>query len=162
MAGRSKRAPLKLSDADRLMLSELSRSRTAPVREVDRAKVLLSYADGMSISGIQRQVGVTRPAIYKYIDRALAAGVRVALKDARHPGREPEIAPEAKAWLVSVACTKPKDHGLAAELWTLSALVKFAHREASAAGHPRLQTINKTTVWRILNERDIKPHRVRY
>ena len=29
---------------------------------------------------------------------------------------------EAKAWLVNIACSKPKDFGMAAELWTQKAL----------------------------------------
>ncbi len=61
MARETRRAPLGLSDAHRQMLIELGGSRTAPAREVERAKVLLRYADGISISDIQRQVGVSRP-----------------------------------------------------------------------------------------------------
>lgn len=162
MARKTRRAPLMLSDAHRQMLTELSGSRTAPVREVERAKVLLRYAEGRSISDIQRQVGVSRPAVYKCIDKALAAGVQVGLKDAFHRPGEPEILADAKAWVVHMACTKPKDFGLAAELWTLSALVRQVRKCAAAAGFPRLTEVGKTTVWRILNEHDIKPHRVRY
>ena len=162
MASKSKRAPLTLSDAQREMLGELARSRTAPVREVERAKVLLRYADGASITDIQRDVGVSRPTIYKCIDKAIAAGVLVGLKDRFHRPKEPEVSAEARAWVVSLACTKPKEHGLAAELWTLSALARFVGEHAQAAGFPRLCNTNKTTIWRILNERDIKPHRIRY
>ena len=162
MARKTGRAPLVLSDAHRQMLTELSGSRTAPVREVERAKVLLRYAEGRSISDIQRQLGVSRPAIYKCIDKALAAGVQVGLKDTFHRPGEPEILADAKAWVVHMACTKPKDFGLAAELWTLSALVRQVRKLAAAAGFPRLTEVGKTTVWRILNEQDIKPHRLRY
>ncbi len=38
------------------MLTELSGSRTAPVRDVERSKVLLGYAEGLSISEIQRPI----------------------------------------------------------------------------------------------------------
>jgi transposase len=124
--------------------------------------VLLHYANGVAISTIKRLVGVSRPAIYKCIDKTLAAGVNVGLKDTYHSPKEPEILDDAKAWVVSVACTKPKDHGLAAELWTLSALARYVAQHAVAAGFPRLATAVKTTVWRILNEHDLKPHRIRY
>ena len=162
MARETQRAALVLSDAQRQMLTELSGSRTAPAREVERAKVLLRYADGRSISDIQRQLGVSRPTIYKCIDKALSAGVQVGLKDTFHSPKEPEILADAKAWVVNLACTKPKDFGLAAELWTLSALVRQVRKCAVAAGFPRLAVVGKTTVWRILNEQNIKPHRVRY
>lgn len=162
MTGKTKRAPLTLTATHRSMLAELARSRTAPVREAERAKVLLKYADGASITDIRRDVGVSRPTIYKCIDKAVAAGVLVGLKDRFHRPKDAEITPEAKAWVVSLACTKPKDHGLAAELWTLSELAKFVGNRALESGFPRLRDTNKTTVWRILNERDIKPHRIRY
>ena len=35
-------------------------------------------------------------------------------------------------------------------------------KRAVDAGFPRLAQVGKTTVWRILNEQNIKPHRVRY
>ncbi len=66
----------------------------------------------------------------------------------------------AKAWVVSLACTKPKDHGLAAELWSISALAKFVSERAEGAGFPRLANAGKSTVWRILDDVDIKPHKV--
>ncbi len=162
MARETRRAPLVLSDAHKQMLTELSGSRTAPAREVERAKVLLRYAGGVSISNIQRQLGVSRPTIYKGIDKALSAGVQVGLKDTFHSPKEPEILADAKTWVVNLACTKPKDFGLAAELWTLSALVRQVRKRAVDAGFPRLAQVGKTTVWRILNEQNIKPHRVRY
>jgi len=162
MARKTGRAPLLLSGENQEKLTKLAGSRTAPAREVERAKVLIRYADGVSISDIQRQVGVSRPSIYKCIDKALASGVQAGLKDAFHSPREPEILDDAKAWVVSLACTKPKDHDLAAELWTLSALASYVASQAKKAGYPRLSKASKTTIWRILNEHDIKPHRIRY
>ena len=162
MARRTGRAALQLSESDREMLTTLSRSATATAREVTRAKVLLKYEAGLSITQIQREVGVSRPTIYKCVDKALAAGVRTGLRDRYHRPREPEILPDAKAWVVSVACQQPKALGLAAELWTLSALTAHVQCEAEAAGFPRLSRISRSSVWRILQEQDLKPHRVRY
>jgi len=162
MARKTGRAPLLLSGENQEKLTKLAGSRTAPAREVERAKILIRYADGISISDIQRQVGVSRPSIYKCIDKALASGVQAGLKDAFHSPREPEILNDAKAWVVNLACTKPKDHDLAAELWTLSALASYVASQAESAGYPRLSKASKTTIWRILNEHDIKPHRIRY
>jgi transposase len=162
MARKSGRAALVLTQAQAATLKELAGSRTAPNREVERAKVLLGYAGGSSITELQRQLGVGRPMIYKCIDKALAAGVQMGLKDKYHRPHEPEITDEAKAWVVSLACTKPKDHGLAAELWSISALAKFVCEAAEAAGFARLANAGKSTVWRILDDNDIKPHKIRY
>jgi transposase len=162
MARKSGRAALELTQAQAVTLKELAGSRTAPKREVERAKVLLGYAAGTTITELQRQLGVGRPMIYKCIDKALAAGVQMGLKDKYHRPHEPEISDEAKAWVVSLACTKPKDHGLAAELWSISGLAKFVCERAEAAGFSRLANAGKSTVWRILDGNDIKPHKIRY
>ena len=162
MARKSKRAALVLTPEQTTTLKELAGSRTAPAREVERAKVLLGYAAGTSITELQRQLGFSRPMIYRSVDKALAAGVQAGLKDRYHRPHEPEITDEAKAWVVSIACTKPKDHGLAAELWSISALARFVSEGAEAAGFARLANAGKSTVWRILNENEIKPHKIRY
>lgn len=162
MARKSKRAALVLTPAQRATHKELAASRSAATREVERAKVMLGYADGVTVTELQRQLGFSRPMIYRCVDKALAAGVQMGLKDKYHRPHEPEIGDEAKAWVVSIACTKPKDHGLAAELWSISALARFVSERAGAAGFTRLAGAGKSTVWRILDDNDIKPHKIRY
>jgi hypothetical protein len=121
--------------------------------------VLLGYAAGSSITELQRQLGFGRPMIHRCIDKALAADVHAGLKDKYHRPHEPEITDEAKAWIASIACTQPKDHGLAAELCAISALARFERESAEAAGFNRLANAGKSTVWRILDDNDIKPQR---
>jgi transposase len=162
MARKSGRATLVLSQAQETLLKDLAGSRTAAVREVERAKVMLGYAAGQTITQLHRQLGVGRPMIYKCIDKALAGGAQMGLKDQYHRPHAPEITDEAKAWVVALACTKPKDHGLAAELWSLSGLAQFVCAHAQSAGFARLAHAGKSTVWRILDECDIKPHKIRY
>ena len=99
MSKTTQRPQLLLDDDQRNELIRLSQSRTAPFREVQRAAILLQYAGGKSITAIKNELGVSRPTIYKCVDKALAAGVETGLKDKYH---------------------KPKDHGYAAETWTLS------------------------------------------
>ena len=162
MARKSNRAKLVLTPEQRATLRQLAASRTAPTREVERAKVMLGYADGLSVTQLQRQLGLSRPMIYRCVDKALGAGVQMGLKDKYHRPRAPEISDAAKAWVVSIACTKPKDHGQAAELWSISALAGFVSERAEAAGFARLTRAGKSTVWRILDDHDIKPHKIRY
>jgi transposase len=162
MARRTGRAALVLSVEQRAALSALAASRRAPLREVERAGILLKYAEGLPISTIHRQLGISRPSIYKCIDKALAAGVQAGLKDAYHRPHAPEISEAAKAWVVSVACIKPVALGLAAELWTLSALAGYIAAQAERVGFPRLARAGKSTVWRILDEHQLKPHKITY
>ena len=162
MSRTTMRKALVLTDEQRIKLVGLSNSRTLPIREVERARIILGYEKGYSISSLSQQIGVTRTTIYKWIDKALATGVEQGLKDAYHRPHPPEISDEAKAWVVSIACTKPKDHGLAAEVWTLSQLALYVREHAIVAGYPRISNADKKMMWRILNEHDIKPHKIKY
>ena len=162
MARKSERSALVLTQAQRATLQELSASRVASAREVQRVKVRLGYADGVSITALQRRLEFSRPMIYRCVDKALAAGIQRGLKDKYHRPHEPQISGEAKAWVVSVACTKPKDHGLAAEPWSISALARFVGENARAAGFARLTHAGQRTVWRILDDNDIEAHKIRY
>jgi transposase len=153
---------LKLDEGQRAMLEGRAGSRTAAQREVERAKILLAYAEGKSPTEIQRRVGVSRPTIYKCIDKALAAGVSAGLRDRYHRAYAPRIDDAGKAWVRDLGCRKPKELGLSAELWTLSALAAYVSSHAVSAGHPCLASAGKSTIWRILEGGEIKPHRIRY
>jgi transposase len=161
MAKTTARAALVLSLEEQQQLQSLANSRAAPLREVQRARILLGYHAGQGFSALSRTTRLSRRIIYKHVDRALAAGVAVALRDRAH-GSEPIITPEAKAWVLALACTKPKDHGLAAELWTRSALAKHIRRSARAAGHPSVAGIAKSTIHVILRDAPVRPHKIKY
>ena len=116
MASKFAREALVLSAEQETMLKELEGLRTAAVCEVERAKVMLGYAVSQTTTQFHRQLGAGRPMIYKCIDKALGAGVQMGLRDKYHRPHAPQITHEAKTWVVALACTKTKDHGLAAEL----------------------------------------------
>lgn len=162
MPKKSQRPKLQLDESQRQELIKISQSRTAPIREVQRAGILLKYADGKAISSIHIELNVSRPTIYKCIDKALAAGIETGLKDKYHSPKNPVITEQAKAWVVNLACTKPKDHGHAAEVWTLSQLAKYTRKHAPAAGHECLKRAVKATIYRILKSQPLQPHKIRY
>ena len=162
MARKTKRSAIFLKDDELQELNRISRTRIAPAQEIQRAKILLSYYENPIISEVARKVGVVRDTIYKCIDKALEMGVERALKDLYHSPKEPTITMEAKAWLVNIACSKPKDFGMAAELWTQKALAGYARKHAAKAGHPSLSMAGKATVNRILKKQTLQPHKVKY
>jgi len=65
MARNSERPSLVLTQEQGTTLQELSASRVASTRVVERAKVMLGYADGISITGLHRRLGFSRPMIYR-------------------------------------------------------------------------------------------------
>ena len=54
------------------------------------------------------------------------------------PAKQAAITEDAKAWVVHLACTQPKDLGYAAQVWTRSALARHVRQYAQRAGHPSL------------------------
>jgi transposase len=153
---------LELSGEDMERLQQLSVSRTEPYDQVTRAKILLAYHVGESKSSVSRRMGVSRPTVLLCINKALCAGIQVAIRDLRRPGRPNVITADDKAWLVSLACSKPTHYGYAAESWTHSQLSKHVRKTAEASGHPSLRKAGKATVQRILKEHDVRPHKTAY
>src|SRR3981081_2900667 len=139
MAGKTRLLKLVLSAEQLSELQQLSQSRTSSVREVQRARILCRYHAGETITSIARAMETTRKSVRKWIDKALAMGAEAALKDAYHRPRAPVITEEARAWGIHLACSKPKELGYAAELWTRNLLGQTVRREAVRAGHPSLR-----------------------
>ena len=162
MAGKSGRPKLILSPEQKEELARLSHSRGAPTREVQRAQILCRFEAGETITEIARALKTTRPSVRKWVDKALAMGASAALKDTWHRPHAPVITEEAKAWVVHLACSKPKDLGYAAELWTRSLLARHVRQHAEQAGHPSLTKAAKATVHRILAAQPLHPERVQY
>jgi transposase len=162
MAGKTRRAKLVLTDEDKAELEQLARSRTAPHREKQRAAILLGYYAGESIASIGRRLGMTRLSVSKWVAKALAVGPMAALKDNFHRPRDPVIGDDAKAWVVHLACSKPKDLGYAAEIWSRQALARHVREHAGEAGFPALSRAAKATVHRILAAQPLHPEKVQY
>jgi len=105
---------------------------------------------------------MTRKSVGKWISKALDMGVAAALKDTYHRPRAPVITEEAKAWVVHLACCKPKELGYAAEVWSRRSLARHVREHAVEAGHASLSKAVKATVQRILAKQTLHPEKVKY
>lgn len=143
-------------------LEALSRSRSEAASRVERARILLAYRAEPSTTAVAARVGVTHHTVQRCLQRAARLGVMAALDDSPRPGRARQITPEARTWLVSLACRKAHDLGYPHELWTTRLLARHVRGHAEAAGHPCLARIVQGTVCKILAAHDVKPHKVRY
>src|ERR1700719_4190041 len=162
MAGWRRAVELAMTAEEIETLTALSRSRTEAARRVERAQILLAYRQQPSLFAVGQKLGVHHQTVQRCVERALAYGALAALDDRPRPGKEPTISPEAKAWLVSLACDKAKEHGYPHELWTTRLLARHARERGPAAGHESLAHLVQGTVCKILGQEDIKPHKVRY
>jgi transposase len=144
------------------MLTTLSQSRGQPAGRVLRAVMLLRYHAGETVSEIARKLATNRPRVERCLRKALELGVAQALADLPGRGRRPKLTPEARAWVVALACQKPKELGYAQELWTTALLAQHARRHGAAAGHPSLAKLGRGTVSKILNANQVRPHKMEY
>lgn len=153
---------IKLSNEEREYLELQTRARTIQAQTVARARILLLRADGVSIDAIADKVDLNRCSVMLCLKKFKEGGIENALFDAPGRGRNAEITDEEKAWIINIACQKPIDFGYAAETWTYAKLTSHINKTAEAAGYTRLSTIHKSTVNTILDEADIKPHKITY
>ena len=153
---------IELSNEEREYLKLQTRARTIQAQTVTRARILLLRADSVSIDAIADKVGLNRCSVMLCLKKFKDGGIENALFDAPGRGRNAEITDEEKAWIINIACQKPIDFGYAAETWTYAKLTSHINKTAEAAGYTRLSTIHKSTVNTILDEADIKPHKITY
>lgn len=157
-----KASTITLSIDDRSYLEMQTRARTIQAQTVNRARILLLKADGVSIDTIADKVGMNRKSVMLCINKYLEGGVENALFDAPGRGRNAEITDDEKAWIINIACQKPVNLGYSAEVWTRALLTKHINKFAEEAGHTRLSTISQSKVRTILEEADIKPNKITY
>ena len=162
MAAWRRAIELWLTDADTAKLRAMAQSRTEPASRVERARVLLAYREDPSFFAVGQGLGLHHQTVQRCVERAVAEGPLAALDDRPRPGREPTLTVEAKAWLVDLACRKAKDFGYPHELWTTRLLAGHARAQGPAEGHACLANLAQGTVCKLLDQDDVKPHKVRY
>jgi DNA-binding transcriptional ArsR family regulator len=102
-------APLAISDGQREVLETLAGSRTAAYRVVQRARVLLLAADGVSNSEISEVVGVSRPTVLAWRGQFEKDGLIEFGEMAKGRGRKPSISDEKVAEIVDLTLhSKPE------------------------------------------------------
>ena len=153
---------LSIGETELIELEAIARSRTEWACRVQRARILLAYHADPSTYAVGEAIGVTHHTVQRCLDRAARYGVMAALDDSPRLGKQPIITDEARAWLVSLACRKPKEVGYPHELWTTRLLARHARESAGAAGYPCLARLAQGTVCKILDRHDVQPHKVRY
>lgn len=151
-----------LSGEDIEYLQSITRQRTIQAQVVDRAKILLYKEQGDSNNDIAIRLDVNINTVKLCLSKFKEGGVQRALFDDQRKGRPVEITDDAIAWITDVACQRPADLGYSQELWTLKNLHKHIQANAENAGYPRLTTITKPMLQKILKRSDIKPFKIKY
>jgi transposase len=133
-----------LSDAQRQELKNLARSRTASVRLVERAQIVLFAADGLEDKQIGEQMGIPRQKAGRWRKRYAKLGLAGIEKDAPRSGRKRRIDEATRTAVVNKTLhEKPEGQ----THWSRSTMAK-------ATG------LSESTIGRIWREHGLKPHLV--
>lgn len=155
-------ATLILNDGDYEYLRSLIKQRTIQAQVVIRAHILLDKANGITVRDIARIYDLSTNTVRLCINKYKEGGTDRALFDDQRKGRPVEITDDAIAWMIDIACQRPADLGYSQELWTLKNLHQHIQNNAEEAGYPRLKTMTRPMLQKILKKSEIKPFKIKY
>jgi transposase len=136
---------IRLSSADRDRLTAVTSDRNRPRKHIERAQIVLTSAERRPVQQIARQLGVSRPMVWRWQQRFAEQGVDGLLRDkTRRPGKAP-IGADTVAQVVALTCGPPPGE---TTHWTGRAM-------AQATG------LSLRSVQRIWQAHQLQPHRVR-
>ena len=119
-----------------------ARSRSLPVRQVQRAQIIQLAARGVESQEIARRLAISRPTVQLWRQRFLSLRLAGLEKDAPRPGRIPRISQRRVREIVHVTLhTKPKN----ATHWSTRTMAEA-------------QGVSEATVRRIWKRHSLKPH----
>ncbi len=153
---------LDISTSDYEYLQSLCRCRTTQAQIVDRAKILIYKAQGESNQAIADRIDVNINTVKLCLSKYKNGGIEEALHDSRRKGRPAEITDDAVAWIIDIARQRPADLGYSQEMWTLKNLHQHIQEHADEAGYPRLSTMTKPMLQKILCRSEVKPFKIKY
>jgi transposase len=113
-------------------IGRLMRSRTAPVRLVERARIIGLAARGCRVTAVAAELGVSARVVRRWVTRFNAGGV-ASLADAPRSGRPATYPPEAVGELIAASLSDPQDLGLPFASWTLDRLAAYLNEARGIA-----------------------------
>ena len=102
----------------------LARSRTAPARRVERARIIRRASRGETPPAIAAALGLDAETVRRRIRRFNAEGL-AALEDRHRSGRPATYSPDEVAAVLAAALTAPRRLGLPFASWTLDRLAAY-------------------------------------
>ena len=146
-----------LAQNARMDLQALARAYSTPQALALRARIVLRAADldRPSNLAISRELGCDNHTAGKWRRRYLDLGVS-GLQDAGRSGRPKAIAAPTRVHVISVASTLPHEQERPVTRWTLDEIATTLLTTLTTA------PISRSSIWRILHEIDLKPHKTAY
>lgn len=145
-----KAASITLDDKTRAELERRTRAGTCAQREARRARIILLAADGVSSRRISKEVGMHESHVAMWRQRFLAEGL-AGLVDAPRPGPPVTYGHDDRVKMAALACLQ-RDPDDPVATWTYDELAAECHRHGVG--------VSVSQLWRILDDMDLKPHKV--
>jgi transposase len=137
--------PIVLNAEEQATLDSWGRSRSLPLRQIQRAQIVQLAAAGVESQEIARTLAVSRPTVQLWRQRFLALRLDGLKKDAPRPGRIPRISDRRVRAIVDATLhTKPEN----ATHWSTRTM-------AESKG------VSEATVRRIWQRHNLKPHLIK-
>lgn len=160
MPGKSAPA-IRLSSSEQSELEKLVNQHTTPQQIAKRARIILLASEGVNNCQIARQLGISRYMVRFWRRRwretkDSESSVWCRLQDNLRPGRPPHFTAEQLCQLYAIACEDPAESGHCLNRWTPKALADELVKRGI------VESISPRHVARLLEEAELKPHRVRY
>ena len=111
----------KPTSEERSAVEALARSRTAPARRVERARVVWRASRGETPPAIAVALGLNAETVRRRLRRFNAEGL-AACDDHHRSGRPATYSPGAVATVIAAALINPRSLGLPFAVWTLDRL----------------------------------------
>ncbi len=121
-----------LSEEERIAVERLAHSRTAPARQVERARIIRRASLGEMAPTIAAALGLTAYTVREWIKRFNTQGL-AGLADQPRAGRPPTYTPEQVAAVIATALTDPKTLDLPFASWTLDRLAAYLNEQKGIA-----------------------------
>jgi transposase len=146
-----------LAQNARADLQALARAHSTPQSLALRARVILRAGDPERPPNVKigRELGCANLTVGKWRRRYLELGF-AGLQDAPRLGRPRTIAAPTRVQVISVASTLPQDQERSVTRWTLDEIVTTLLETLHS------EPISRSSIWRILQDVDLKPHKSAY
>jgi transposase len=122
----------KLTAAEQSAIEKVARSRTAPAREVEGARMILRAGMGKRVPAIAQELELTATTVRTWLTRFNAAGLD-GLQDRPRAGRPVTYPPAQVAAVIATALTDPRQLHQPFACWTLDRLATYLNEEKQIA-----------------------------
>ncbi len=139
---------------ERQKLERILRTQSGETRTYRRARMVLLAIGGDNVASIARALGTSRARVTDWLRRFERERLG-GLEDRPRSGRPRVISALERHQVIAAACQSPRELGVERNVWTHQALAD------ALVASGRVRAVSATTAGEILDEADIKPHRVK-